>query len=138
MIISLSSSGPPVISIAPSDQFAINNGSSAVFVCFALVFPMHDVYWTFTNASGYQESIISTTDMMNTSKYGINQQRNSSGTYFGALTVFDVRFSDRGTYSCNASNDIGSETNDADLTVHGECYCICLYIHNPSLSLSHV
>ena len=78
--------------------------------------------------------IISTTDGVDTqsSKYRINLDRGSAMD-FGSLTVLDVRLSDCGTYSCNASNSIGSITAEADLTVHGKyftlywCSCKCVY-----------
>ena len=113
------SSGLPVISIGPIDHSTINNGSIANFICYALASPEHQVSWTFTNPSGVQMPIISTTDMVDTAKYRINRDR-SSVMDFGSLTVLDVRFNDRGTYSCIASNSIGSVTAEANLTVHGE------------------
>ena len=72
--------------------------------------------------------IISTTDM-DTAKYRINRDR-SSAMDFGSLTVLDVRFSDRGIYSCTAGNSIGSVTAEADLTVYGGYYmhCMCAYV----------
>jgi hypothetical protein len=100
------------------DQFVINNGSSAVFNCSALAIPPHEVYWTFTNATGYTIPIISTMDSMNTTKYQINT---TNGTvYFGTLTINDVSYVDRGVYTCNATNNIGSDLANATLTVHGK------------------
>ena len=72
--------------------------------------------------------IISTMDTEDTAKYRINRDR-GSGMDFGSLTVLDVRFSDHGTYRCNASNSIGFVTREADLMVHGELYT---YIHSAS------
>ena len=112
--------GPPVISVPPEDQFAINNGSSAVFTCGALAIPPHQVYWTFTGEDGVEVSIISTLDGMNTTKYQINNVNVNDTMNFGSLTVTDVRFEDRGTYTCNATNDIGSDVANATLTVHGK------------------
>ena len=117
IIFFLSLLGPPVISTPPEDQFIINNGSSAVFTCGALAIPAHEVYWTFTNASGVTSPVISTQDNMNTTKYQINTVNGT--TYFGTLTVTDVRYEDRGVYTCNATNDIGSDLANATLTVHG-------------------
>ena len=67
--------------------------------------------------------IISTTDIVDTAKYRINRDR-SSTMDFGSLTVLDVHFSDRGTYSCNASNVIAFVTVEADLTVYGELHSL--------------
>ena len=113
-------SGPPVISETPSNQFVINNGSNAVFVCYARASPLHQISWTFTNASGVQSPLINTLSSdSDTTKYSINRERDNDRS-FGSLTVYDVRFSDRGTYTCNVSNSIGSVSSAADLTVHGE------------------
>ena len=109
--------GPPVISTPPVDQFVINNGSNAVFTCGALAIPPHEVYWTFTNASGVTSPVISTMDGMNTTKYLINTVNGTVN--FGTLTVTDVRYEDRGVYTCNATNEIGSDLANATLTVHG-------------------
>ena len=111
-------SGPPLISTEPMDQTIINNGSNAVFTCFALAFPQHSVLWTFTNFDGVTMDIISTSDANDTSKYQII--RDSGSNRFGELTVLDVQFSDRGTYNCTAENSVGSETSGAILTVHGK------------------
>ena len=109
-----------MISTPPVDQFAINNGSSAVFSCGALAIPPHQVYWTFTNVSGDTFPVISTLDSVNSMNYRIN---NMNGTMdFGTLTVTGVRYEDRGTYTCNATNEIGSDLANATLTVHGESY----------------
>ena len=100
------------------DQTVINNGSSAVFTCFARAIPQHSVSWTFTNFDGVRVDIISTSDAENTLKYQII--RNISNDWFGDLIVLNVQFSDRGTYNCTAENIIGSETRGAILTVHGK------------------
>ena len=39
---------------------------------------------------------------------------------FGELTILDVQFSDRGTYTCTVENIIGFLTREANLTVHGK------------------
>ena len=111
--------GPPVISTPPEDQFVINNGSSAMFTCGALAIPPHEVYWIFTNASGVTSQIISTMDNMDTTDYQINRDMNNTDC-FGTLTVTDVRYMDRGVYTCNATNEIGSDLANATLTVHGK------------------
>ena len=87
---------------------------------------MHQISWTFTNANGTETSIISTVDNVNDStKYSINRDRDEERS-FGSLTIYDVRFRDRGTYACNASNSIGSVTSAAYLTVHGELFILLL------------
>ncbi len=112
--------GPPQIVGGPRNQFAINNGSSAVFECTANADPQHEISWSFINFSGeeFKEIAVTTVAVTGISKYSIN--RNRSQPTFGELIVNDVMFEDRGTYICMAFNDNGDETAQANLTVHGE------------------
>ena len=111
------SPGRPLIFVPPVDQYEINNGSNAVFQCEASAVQNDDVFWTFTNYKGSTVSVIDTTspDM---DKYQIRRTRGVSAG-FGELTVLNVQYEDRGTYACTAMNIIGSDTSDANLTVHG-------------------
>ena len=118
------SPGRLLIFVSPVDQFEINNGSSAVFQCEASAVPEHDVFWTFTNSDGSTLSIISTAGI-DTDKYQIKQMR-GIGAGFGELTVLDVQYEDRGTYTCTAMNSIGTDVSDANLTVHGEPHLVVL------------
>ena len=106
--------GEPVIISPPVDQFTINDGSSAVFVCDALADPEYTVSWTFTNSTGAVTKVSS-----DDSKYSIVANR--STTRFGELTVMNVDYEDRGLYTCTATNSIGSDRASANLTVYGEC-----------------
>ena len=110
----LTSVGSPVIVEPPENQYVINDGSSAEFVCRALAFPNHTISWMFTNVSGVAMEIVS-----DGSKYFIVSDR--STTMFGELTVMNVDYEDRGVYTCTATNSIGFDTASANLTVHGEC-----------------
>ena len=116
--------GRPLIFVLPVDQYEINNGSSAVFQCEASAVPEHDVFWTFTNFNGSTESIIDTT-LPDTDKYQIKRMR-GIGAGFGELTVLNVQYEDRGTYTCTAMNTIGDDVSDANLTVHGESPSVVL------------
>ena len=109
--------GRPLIFVLPVDQYEINNGSSAVFQCEASAVPDHDVFWTLTNFNGSTESIIDTT-LPDTDNYLIKRTR-GIGAGFGELTVLNVQYEDRGTYTCTAMNIIGDDVSDANLTVHG-------------------
>ena len=111
--------GVPVIVNPPLDQFTINDGSSATFICDALAFPEHAISWTFTNISGVVTDIV-----IDDSKYSIVANRGT--TRFGELTVMNVDYEDRGVYTCTATNSIGSNRASANLTVHGECTAIQL------------
>ena len=102
----------------PNHQVVINN-SNATFMCASIrVFPQHEVSWIFTNSNGEEKVITQTQDSGNSSKYSIN--REPRATKFGALTIVDATFEDRGTYSCNTSNDIGYTVASANLTIQGE------------------
>ena len=113
-----------MIFVPPVDQFEINNGSSAVFQCEASAVPEHNVFWTFTNSSGSTRGIISTTES-DTDKYQVKRMR-GTGARFGVLTILDVQYEDRGTYTCTAINSVGSDISNANLTVHGEPFSVVL------------
>ena len=86
----------------------------------AIADPEHSVEWSFTNADGVTMKRIASTDSMvssNNSKYSIVSDRTARN--FGELTVRNVVYEDRGTYSCTAANFNGDESAEANLTVHG-------------------
>ena len=112
--------GVPVIINPPLDQFTINDGSSATFLCDALVAPEHAISWTFTNKSGVVTDIVS-----DGNKYSIVANRGT--TRFGELTVMNVDYEDRGLYTCTATNSIGSDKGSANLTVHGELKVLVMF-----------
>ena len=115
-------SGRPLIFIPPVDQFEINNGSSAVFQCEASAVPNHTVFWNFTNSDGSTQFIINT-DEPDTIKYQVKRER-GIGAGFGELTICDVRYRDRGRYTCTAMNSLGTDVSNANLTVHGEPHLV--------------
>ena len=112
--------GVPVIIDPPFDQFTIDDGSSATFLCDALAFPEHTISWTFTNKSGVVTDIVS-----DGNKYFIVADH--STTRFGELTVMNVDYEDRGLYTCTATNSIGSDKGSANLTVHGELKVLVMF-----------
>ena len=112
------SAGPPQIVGGPRDQYVVNDGSSAVFECTAIADPEHTIEWAFIDANGVRtDRIVSTDGETRTDRYYINSNRTDGN--FGELTVSSVEFGDRGTYFCVAQNSIGSESAQANLTVHG-------------------
>ncbi len=108
--------GPPSILLPPEDAVIID-GNSVTFQCEVFAFPEHQTSWTFTDIEGVTTEIIST-DSNDTEKYSAERGREDRGA-FGQLTVMNVQYGDRGTYSCTAHNPQGSRTASATLTVHG-------------------
>ena len=89
-----------------------------MFECTAIADPLHTIEWSFIDANGVRTNrIVSTYGQTSTSEYSVNSNRTSDS--FGELTVNNVEFGDCGTYSCLAQNSIGSESAQANLTVHG-------------------
>ena len=41
--------------------------------------------------------------------------------YYYVLTIPSITRKQRGTYSCNASNSVGSDVAEVNVTVNGEC-----------------
>ena len=118
-ILNQSISGPPQIVGGPRDQFAVNDGRSAVFECTAIADPLHQILWDFNDSNGERmEEVASTKDGSRSDKYSINSNRTDA--LFGELTVNSVQFEDRGTYVCTAINANGFEEAQANLTVHGK------------------
>ena len=106
-----------MISVPPNSQVAVNS-SDTMFMCiFLRVFPQYQITWTFINSKGREVEIIQTQGSSNSSKYSIN--RDSETSRFGTLTIVNATFADRGTYRCNASNEIGYAEASANLTVQG-------------------
>ena len=122
--------GPSQIISPPVDEFIVN-GNISVFNCSA--FLMHYVEWVFTNSDG-ESTVIISTNGNNSTKYGIN--RSVSSPSFGQLVIRDVVYSDRGQYMCRAINERGTDTATANLTVHGMCEYMTVYIHHRLLYFS--
>ena len=85
------------------------NGS---FSCQAVGEPVPDISWYFNDV------MINVSD--NSSKYMIESRSLNITTTENTLTVYNVTSSDVGTYTCNASNIIGSVTSSGILTVTSE------------------
>jgi hypothetical protein len=96
---------------APPNQQVVVNSSSATFVCVSIgVFPQHQISWSFIDSNGREAEISQTQD---SDKYSINRES-------GTLTIVNATFEDRGTYKCNASNELGYVEESANLTVQGD------------------
>ena len=106
----------PSISPEVMDQ-TLNEGSNAFFMCSVTGEPVPTISWYF-NGSLLKND---------TTKHTI-------ATY--ELRVLNVQSSDAGTYTCNATNVVSSDTSSGALTVNGKS----VYIHCLSLwfALHHV
>ena len=82
---------------------------NVTFLCEAVGEPVPDISWYFNDV------MINVSD--NSSKYMIVSRSLNITTTENTLTVYNVTSSDVGTYTCNASNIIGSVTSSGILTV---------------------
>ena len=98
----------------PNIQNSIENQvrdqtENVTFLCQAVGEPVPDISWHFNGV------MIKVSD--NSSKYMIISRSLNITTTENTLTVYNVRSSDVGTYTCNSSNIIGSVTSSGILTV---------------------
>ena len=84
------------------------------FTCAAIGEPVPDISWYFNDV------MINVSD--NSSKYMIVPRSLNITTTENTLTVYNVTSSDVGTYTCNATNVIGSDSNGGHLQVNGQYY----------------
>ena len=84
------------------------------FRCFSTGDPPPTVSWIFNN-SVIQEG----------NKYTIGDIQ--QGVDFGSLTIRNLTYYDRGTYTCRASNAIGNATDQVQLQVQGIHYISLLH-----------
>ena len=106
--------GPSIIELMDQTE---NEGDTASFSCQADGEPLPSISWYF-NGAPLNES--------NTAKYMITgrQMLNYSTD---TLTILSVESSDVGTYTCNATNLISSDTSSGILTINGELLLLMLY-----------
>ena len=99
-------------------DFAQNEGYTDSFTCQAMGRPIPIIRW-------YYNGIL--LDETNTMKYTISVVPLNINTIVNTLTVMNVESSDVGTYTCNATNVISSDTSSGVLTVNGELYSQLYY-----------
>ena len=110
--------------VFPNIEFSINDEirnqeENVTFLCQAVGEPVPDISWYLNDV------MINVSD--NSSKYMIVSRSFNITTTENTLTVYNVTSSDVGTYTCNASNIIGSVTSSGILTVTSK-YTICMYV----------
>ena len=93
---------------------------NVTFLCEAVGEPVPDISWYFNDV------MINVSD--NSSKYMIVSRSLNITTTENTLTMYNVTSSDVGTYTCNASNFIGSVTSSGILTVTSK-YFVCIIKH---------
>ena len=89
-----------------------NEGGIASFTCQADGDPLPTIISWYFNGAPLDES--------NTAKYMITERQITTTTNTDILTILSVQSSDVGTYTCNATNVVSSDTSSGVLTVNGE------------------
>ena len=89
-----------------------NEGDAGSFVCQVMGEPVPVIGWSFNGALIHTESDIN--------KYAISQSLLNTTTVINTLTIKNLESSDVGTYTCNATNIISSDTSFGRLTIYGE------------------
>ena len=92
-------------------DITINESHSVNFTCQAVGEPVPDISWYFNDV------MINVSD--NRSKYMIVSRSLNITTTENTLTVYNVTSSDLGTYTCNASNVVGNDSDGGHLQVNG-------------------
>ena len=113
----------PDISPEVMDQ-AENEGDTASFTCQATGEPIPIISWYYNGAL-----------LVNGTEHMISEMSLNTTTISNTLTIMSVESSDVGTYTCNATNVVSSDTSPGVLTVNGECANI-IYISKFSILFS--
>ena len=89
----------------------IFEGNTASFACQVTDQPVPTITWYFNGTP---------VDEANKMKYIISMMSLNTTTISSTLTIMNVQSSDVGTYTCNATNVVSSDTSSGVLTVNGE------------------
>ena len=111
----------PTVSPEVMDQTE-DEGGTASFTCQATGGPVPTISWYFNCAP---------VNVTNTMKYTISMTSLNNTTISITLTIMSVELSDRGIYTCNATNVISADTSSGVLTViaNGKCLDIHASLH---------
>ena len=97
-----------------NDDKIRNQEDNVTFICRAVGKPIPDINWYFNDVT------INVLD--NSSKYMIVSRSLNITTIENTITVYNVTSSDVGTYTCNASNIIGSAAGSGILSVTSKLF----------------
>ena len=86
-----------------------NEGDTASFTCQATGEPVPTISWYFNDIL-----------LINGTEQVISMMSLNTTTISSTLTIMNVQSSDVGTYTCNATNVVSSDTSSGVLTVNGE------------------
>ena len=86
-----------------------DEGTTASFTCQTTGEPVPTINWYFNN-----------TLLANGTKHTISETSVNTTTINSRLTIMSVELSDVGTYTCNATNIVSSDTSSGVLTVNGK------------------
>ena len=103
------------ISLEVMDQTQ-NEGGTTPFTCQATGGPVPTISWYFNGVPVDEANM----------KYIISMMSVNTTTINSTLTIMSVESSDVGTYTCNATNVVSSDTSSGVLTVNGESICLNL------------
>ena len=92
-----------------------NKGDTASFTCQATGEPVPIISWYFNGAI-----------LVNGMEHMISIMALNTTTISSILTIMNVQTSDVGTYTCNATNIISTDTSSGILTVNGK-FLLCTY-----------
>ena len=95
----------------------VNEQDTAFFICQVTGEPIPTISWYFNNAPITNET--------NVDKYEILQSSINTTILSSTLMIINVQSSDVGTYTCNATNVVSSDTSSGVLTVNGELLLLC-------------
>ena len=87
-------------------------GGTASFTCQATGEPVPTISWYFNGAPVNNDTDVD--------KYKISKTPVNTTTISNTLTIMSVKSPDVGTYTCNATNVVSSDTSSGVLTVIGE------------------
>ena len=113
-----------VIQIYPEVMDQIRDESDTVsFTCQVTGKPVPTISWYFNSTP---------VDETNIMEYSITMMSFNTTTNSSTLTIMNVQSSDVGTYTCNATNVVSTDTSSGVLTVNGE---LLLLLFTPLLIL---